>query len=750
MTSETRSALPFPPPAPPSATTDPSPPTYPSPLSAPPALSFTGITYDVPLPTSRLTSLARRLRGAPAPDVEAPDAAHTLRILHSVSACVHQGESLAILGPSGAGKSSLLNILAGRAEQPLRGGAVAFFGAPRDSRTKRKIGYCMQDDVFFTNLSVGETLEFTGDIHNDAVGSGGERKAKVAEIVSKLRLGKCMDTQIGNSQFSKGISGGERKRLNIANELLATPEGGILLCDEPVSGLDSAGALTVVRLLRQLADDGRAIVSTIHQPTSLMWSLFDSVLLLSEGRCCYFGPAKDAPEYFANIGFPIPPHYNPADFTMQLLIEDDVYSPSPAKRALGSDATGVASDDGGVTSSSQSSSVEPKPHDAGPELARHYLMRMWRERGTQFLRSKRPELLAAIGGSVEAAFEDGDGVRGRVGRQRLVGKAGTVARGGARALSKRSANLLGRPDPSGLEQKYATSWLRQVSVLGKRCIRQKRGALLDKIQLCQLTAVIAICALFWFRMDKNESTIEDRIGSVFFYTVFFSFFATFSALFAFPAEKAVLNKDRSSGAYRLSAYYCAKTLVELPADTLYPLIFGCVVYWMTGLNTGFDRFIIFNIIMVCLTLTSQSLGLLLSAAVMDVRRAQVGATITILSCMLISGFYVPRENVPVFLRPFQALSYIKFAYNALVRNEVRGELYPCVPAGTPSTVYSDNGTRCPITGQDVLVGAQLDDTPSIIVNTGILVLFIFILRVLGYLSLKYLHRPHKERFYKEN
>lgn len=622
----------------------------------PPTLSFHDLCYDVPdSQGGPLAALARCIsrnsgkgsdsRNSRAPssddeDVEAGGRAvnpetskdpeepddKSARILSSVSGCVRRGESVAILGPSGAGKSTLLNMLSGRAQYAVAGGSVLFDGALRDSRTKRRIGYVMQDDVFMTKLTVRETLEFTAAIRMaDSVGKQG-RKERVDEVVGRLRLGKCLDTRIGDQQFDKGISGGERKRVNLANELLGQAEGGILLLDEPTSGLDSTSALTVVKLLRSLADDGHAILSTIHQPSSVMFGLFDNIILLSEGEVAYFGPTSAVARYFESIGFPFPPNHNPADYIMQLLIDDDELAPTDEHVSSCSQSSDAGIAPGGRRGGKPATDGSATP---AAELARHYLMRTWRERGDTFLESEAPALMAAMRrgreGMVGRAREDVDSTEAHataVRRVDAVEKARRVYRGPRRAVAKRVRSVTGRPDPTGLPKKYATRWSTQVRVLGMRALRQKRGALVDRIQLTQLTAIILICALFWFRMGKTEATLDDRLGALFFFNVFFAFFSTFSALFAFPSERAVLSKDRASGAYRLSAYFFSKTCVEIPADVIYPTIFSVAVYFAIGLRANVFAFLKFLIILIGITLTAQSMGLAISAAMMQIRQAQ--------------------------------------------------------------------------------------------------------------------------------
>ncbi|CDF34030.1 unnamed protein product [Chondrus crispus] len=529
---------------------------------------FTNVTYSIP---STVKPLSRK-RTPPTP------------ILRGVSAYVRAGESLAILGPSGSGKTSLLNVLAARTEHPLEAGTVRFAGRRRVPRTKRHIGYVMQDDVFFSKLTVRETLQFTADIRLPDTVSKHDKRAAVDDVMHSLRLTKCQHTRIGDQQFDKGISGGERKRVNIANELLHSPS--LLLADECTSGLDSSSAYTVINLLRQLCEEGRTVIATIHQPSSQMFALFDHILLLAAGRVAYFGPPAKVVEYFQGIGFPFPTHaYNPADYILELVIDDR---------------------------------TDPCQPDI-PSVQQRILT-AWETDGPQRMADRH--LI-----DMQARSDDEHAPPGNL--------------------------------PQVSPDKYPTNWFSQVFVLGQRALRQKRGVLLEPIYIAQLVLVAFIVSMCWFRIDAREGTIEDRLGVLSFMPIFWAFYSTFNALFAFPAEKQILNKDRAGGSYRLSAYYFAKTMIETPADTVYPLFFAAATYFIVGLNPFFLSFLLFTIVLVLNVLTAQSVGLFISAVVMDVRHAQIVGSIWVLTSMLTAGYYIDPDNVPPFVLPFRVLSFIK-------------------------------------------------------------------------------------------
>lgn len=144
-----------------------------------------------------------------------------------------------------------------------------------------------------------------------------QKVKKVDEVIAELSLVKCKNTMIGNPGRSKGLSGGEKKRLAFASESLTDPS--LLFCDEPTSGLDSFMAHSVLQVLKRLATKGKTIIVTIHQPSSELFVLFDKLLLMAEGRVAFLGTPIQASNFFSQLSTPCPHNYNPADFYIQQL-----------------------------------------------------------------------------------------------------------------------------------------------------------------------------------------------------------------------------------------------------------------------------------------------------------------------------------------------------------------------------------------------------------------------------------------------
>lgn len=153
--------------------------------------------------------------------------------------------------------------------------------------------YVTQEDVLLGTLTVRETLTYSAHLRLPSNMSKEEINNYVEGTIMELGLQDCADRMIGNWHL-RGISGGEKKRLSIALEILTRPL--LLFLDEPTSGLDSASAFFVIQTLRNIARDGRTVISSIHQPSSEVFALFDDLFLLSSGETVYFGEVKSAVE----------------------------------------------------------------------------------------------------------------------------------------------------------------------------------------------------------------------------------------------------------------------------------------------------------------------------------------------------------------------------------------------------------------------------------------------------------------------
>lgn len=244
------------------------------------------------------------------------------KLLSHIDGNVNVGQLLGIQGPSGCGKTSLINVLTGKVvyskslklEGEIRYNDLFINEVDFD----KKFVCISQDDAMFSYLSVRDTLLLSARFHM-VNATNIEVLAKVDATMRELGLVKVAGSMVG-STTNRGISGGEYKRVLIGKEMMKNPD--IVFVDEPTSGLDAFQALAVMEAMKAVAANGRIVIAVVHQPRSSIFTLFDNLLLLSEGKSIYFGPANRVLSYFELLGYRCPEHYNPADFYLDLMALD--------------------------------------------------------------------------------------------------------------------------------------------------------------------------------------------------------------------------------------------------------------------------------------------------------------------------------------------------------------------------------------------------------------------------------------------
>ena len=241
-----------------------------------------------------------------------------VQLLKGVSGRAHPGEMCALMGASGAGKSTLLDVLAMRKTTGDIEGDILFNGRECTASVLRSSAYVMQDNVHIGVLTVRQTLTYACRLRMDEKKfDDKKRNARVNKIMDMLGLTEHAGTIVGN-EYIRGISGGQTKRLSIGVEIVNLPD--LIFLDEPTTGLDSSIAYEVMAAVRNLANQNRTVICTIHQPSPITYFLFDKLLLLAEGSVIYFGPARDVVNYFTSspYQFPYVRGTNPADFVISV------------------------------------------------------------------------------------------------------------------------------------------------------------------------------------------------------------------------------------------------------------------------------------------------------------------------------------------------------------------------------------------------------------------------------------------------
>ncbi|KAK4729256.1 hypothetical protein R3W88_022244 [Solanum pinnatisectum] len=569
-------------------------------------------------------------------------------ILNGVTGTVYPGEMLAMLGPSGSGKTTLLTALGGRLSGKLSG-KITYNSRPFSGSIKRRTGFVSQDDVLYPHLTVIETLLFTALLRLPQSLERDEKVRHVDHVIAELGLNKCRNNMIGGPLF-KGISGGEKKRVSIGQEMLINPS--LLLLDEPTSGLDSTTALRIINTVKRLASGGRTVITTIHQPSSRLYYMFDKVVLLSEGCPIYYGPASTALEYFSSIGFSISITINPADLLLDL-------------------ANGIGPDT--KNGNDQGDSIE------------------------QEKKSVREALISAYEKNISTRLKT------------EVCSLDNSSYSYTKDVSTRNGVKL---------EQWCTSWMHQFKVLLMRGLRERRHESFNRLRIFQVISVAFLAGLLWWHTPTSH--IEDRIAMLFFFAVFWGFYPLYNAVFTFPQERRMLIKERSSGMYRLSSYFLAKTVGDLPLELALPTSFTFILYWMGGLKPDPTNFILSLLVVLYNVLVSQSLGLAFGALLMDVKQATTLASVTTLVFLIAGGYYI--QQIPPFIVWLKYLSYSYYSYKLLLGVQYNdNDYYEC-----------SKGVYCQVANLPAIESVGLN---NMWIDVSVMAVMLIGYRVVAYLAL---------------
>ncbi|CAF3848111.1 unnamed protein product [Adineta steineri] len=472
-----------------------------------------------------------------------------LTLLDNVSGQVHPGQIVALMGPSGCGKTTLLNTLAGRSLNGVTG------------------------NIWLNN----------------------QRYKKIEQIIEQLHLQNCANTPI------RLISGGQKRRVNIGTELLTNPS--VIFLDEPTSGLDSTSAVTLMRILRELALKGKTIMMSIYQPSSQIFQSFDQLILLADAKTIFMGKPLNALDYFATLGHHAPLQYNPADFIMDLVNQDN-----------------------GIREELKEAYIQNKSSN-----------------NLQYSTEGRKYLIDEPNGKE------------------------------IDLINKYPINLMSHKN----ESKWPIGFFAQTWVLFSRNWILTSKSQFTKLNCIQTFCLTIIFGLFWLRMKYHENTLQDRSSFIFFAMLFWPLEICFGGVLSFPIETSVINKERASGSYRLSAYYFAKCLSETPIKLVLPAISYTILYWMVNVNSNFANFLGILCFLLMSVLVTESIGLFFGALFQDVGRATVACNVYLLGFLLAVGYF--SHSTPYWLTVWvKWISFFTYTYSGCMQLQFMGErIYQC-------------------------------------------------------------------------
>uniref|UniRef100_A0AAQ5ZI47 Broad substrate specificity ATP-binding cassette transporter ABCG2 n=1 Tax=Amphiprion ocellaris TaxID=80972 RepID=A0AAQ5ZI47_AMPOC len=502
----------------------------------------------------------------------------------------------AILGPTGCGKSSFLDILAARKDPSGLSGEVLIDGAPQPPNFKCLSGYVVQDDVVMGALTVRQNLRFSAALRLPKSVPQREKEARVNHLITELGLAHVADSRVG-TELNRGISGGEKKRTSIGMELIMDP--AVLFLDEPTTGLDASTACTVLLLLKRMAEKGKTIILSIHQPRYSIYRLFDSLTLMVSGKMVYHGPAQSALVHFNKIGYQCDSNDNPADFFLDVINGNFTAVTSPPVNRREGNAT---------YSTSQKARQNIKEH-----LLTEYIK-------AEDFSTTKAEL------------------------ERIIKDKATVPRPKSRTVTYNSPFF------------HQLRWVVWRTLLNLMLQPQIWLAPLG----VNIFLSLLVGAVF-FGVKDDQSGLQNRTGALFFVTVH-QCFSTVAAAELFIKERKLFIHEYISGYYRVSVYFLAKMLSDITLRSIVISVFSCIVYFMIGFKSTPENFSIFLLTLLLVSYTATALTVAVSADQNVVSVANILMSMCFVVMMLFSGLLVNLPSVIVGLSWVKYLSIPRYGF----------------------------------------------------------------------------------------
>lgn len=619
------------------------------------------------------------------------------QLLNGISGYVAPRNMVAIMGPSGCGKTTLLDILAGRAHSNVNVSGDILVNGRNVKMSYGTVAYVPQQDLLTGTLTVRETLLFTARLRLEL--SSNEREELVDSLMDEMGLLQARDTPVG-TLFIKGISGGQKRRLSIAQEVLVSPS--VMFLDEPTSGLDAAAAFFCVNSLRTLASQGRSIIMSIHQPSSEVFNLFNYLLLLSRGEMIYFGEASKAQEFYSLARLPCPEHRSLAEHFIHCMNTDF------EKEAADFVPTG---DTGNVTEVSVAPNEAAQTGRQEPEIVTAMVpMQSKSSRALPVVNAEKE--ITALRRTFEKNMRDPlqDEITG------LVKKGGAEFRGIINTVNPFTQFVT-------LVQRMLLNAHRDVGVFWLRFF---------------LYLGLALClATIYYGLDKTWADTVSRSGCIFFAISFL----TFMAISGFPSfidEMQVFLRERLNGYYGVLTFTIANTIASIPYLAVIAVSCSLVLYYLVGLNSDGDRVIYFMLILFSALTAAEGLMMAISALV---NHALLG--IAMAACLMgifmpVAGFIIPIDEIPrpVWYYPLHFMGFHTYAIHGTLVNEFdRTEQVWHCPCEISNNCDETDGP-CRITGEEVLDALDFPTGRSKWIDLLVMFVITAVYRLMFFFTLK--------------
>ncbi|KAJ1680261.1 ATP-binding cassette transporter snq2 [Spiromyces aspiralis] len=538
-------------------------------------------------------------------------------ILDDITGFCSEGEMLLVLGQPGAGCSTLLRVLGNDRRTYSRiDGEVTYGGiSPEEMHRsyRGEVAYNQEEDLHHPTLSVRKTLGFAIECKMPSRRVLQDRNAFRTQlldaVIDMFGLNNCADTIVGNA-FVRGCSGGERKRVSIAEQVLIGAT--VNVWDGSTRGLDSSSALDYVRSLRVATDMlKKTTVVTLYQASENIYDLFDKVLVLDKGRCLYFGSADHAVEYFDRLGIYKPPRLTTADFLT------------------------------GLTQLHERK-VKPGYENVAPKTAAEFAEAF--KRSDEYARVKQ---------------EISD-YHARIEREHPGQNFREIVQASKMGAGK---SKLRRRSP------YTTTFSYQFMALLKREWMLTLGspALLIFRYAYNIAFAIIVGTLF-FRLPATSDGAFTR-GGVIFFTILFNSLSAQAEIPKAITGRQIVYKHKSLALYHPSAYLLSQVIVDIPFMAVQIILFSCILYWISGLYATAGHFFAFLLITFVTGLCLTAFFRFVAAISVNIEMAHMVSGVSLLFLIMYAGYIIPYGSMHPWFRWIYWIDPIAYGLSSLLGNE---------------------------------------------------------------------------------
>ncbi|RVX67830.1 hypothetical protein B0A52_07758 [Exophiala mesophila] len=567
------------------------------------------------------------------------------KILRNFNGHVNSGELLIVLGRPGSGCSTFLKCICGELQglDVSKASSISYSGIPQDVFLKEFKGeaiYNQENEKHFPHLTVGETLNFAAACRTPSSRALDIPRADWAKYMASVMmnifgLSHTRNTKVGDD-FVRGVSGGERKRVSIAEMALAGPP--IAAWDNSTRGLDSQTALEFVRSLRLSADIG-SITSliAIYQASQAIYDLCDKAIVLYEGRQIYFGPTDEARQYFEDMGWHCPPRQTTGDFLTS------VTNPRERQAREG---------------------FEDRVPRTAEDFERYWLQS-----------SQHKSAIEEAEHSQEAQTD------------------GSEALENFRAHHKQIQAKHTRP-----KSPYVISILMQVRLCTTRAYQRLWNDKASTIAVIfsQIAQALIIGSVFYGTPLSTGSFFAK--GSVLFFAVLLSALQSIVEINTLYAQRPIVAKHKSFAFYHPFTEAVAGIVADLPIKFCVTTIFNIILYFLAGLRREPSQFFIFFLFNFMAMLTMSAIFRTTAAATKTISAALAIAGIMVLWIVIYTGFTLQRSYMHPWFEWSSWVNPIAYAFEALLVNEVHGREFPCAPTSLVPPYGEGQNFQCAVPG----------------------------------------------------